>query len=177
MKLFGFLLITAGFIGSTTVAVLDKEMVVWAHFIPLLLVGVIGVIIVRVITHKHSRGEEKLGTNIEAIKTSLNSVVKKIDQLNSEKEGIGVYDFHGKIDELFVDDLDAFVNARESISHLYGVQNYADLMSHFAAGERYLNRCWSASADGYIDEVLTYVEKAATQFDITLDHFNKLQPA
>ena len=37
-------------------------------------------------------------------------------------------------------------------------------MSSFAAAERYLNRCWSASADGYVDEVHAYLEHAAAQF-------------
>jgi hypothetical protein len=41
-------------------------------------------------------------------------------------------------------------------------------MSHFAGGERYLNRVWSASADGYIDEVNAYLTKAHEQFDIAL---------
>ena len=45
-------------------------------------------------------------------------------------------------------------------------------MSSFAAGERYLNRVWSASADGYIDEVNTYIEKAREQF---VDSLNKIQ--
>ncbi len=46
----------------------------------------------------------------------------------------------------------------------YGLQAYADIMSSFAAAERYLNRCWSASADGYVDEVHTYLDRAAAQF-------------
>ena len=37
-------------------------------------------------------------------------------------------------------------------------------MSNFAAGERYINRVWSASADGYDHEARTYLEKAANQF-------------
>ncbi len=64
-----------------------------------------------------------------------------------------------RIDELFPGDLNTFVEARETIPHVYGLQAYADVMSHFAAGERYLNRVWSASADGYVDEVRTYLEE------------------
>jgi hypothetical protein len=29
---------------------------------------------------------------------------------------------------------------------------YAELMDRFAAGERQINRAWSAAADGYLDE-------------------------
>ena len=70
-----------------------------------------------------------------------------------------------KIDELFLEDLNNFVEARESISHAYSVQAYADVMSHFAAGDRYLNRVWCASADGYVDEVNEYLEKSLEQFE------------
>jgi hypothetical protein len=48
--------------------------------------------------------------------------------------------------------------------HLFGMQTYADIMSHFAAGERYINRVWSSSADGYDAEAETYLHKAAEQF-------------
>ena len=36
----------------------------------------------------------------------------------------------------------------------FGMTAYAEVMSRFAAGERLLNRAWSASADGYLDEVV-----------------------
>ncbi|MGB5626604.1 MAG: hypothetical protein WBM61_12775, partial [Woeseiaceae bacterium] len=44
------------------------------------------------------------------------------------------------------------------------LQTYADIMSSFAAGERYINRVWSASADGYDEEATAYLKKAAAQF-------------
>jgi hypothetical protein len=65
------------------------------------------------------------------------------------------------------------VDARESIAHRHGLAVYGEIMSSFAAGERYLNRVWSASADGYIDEVNTYIEKAREQFAESLDKINK----
>jgi hypothetical protein len=40
----------------------------------------------------------------------------------------------------------------------------ADIMSEFAAGERYINRVWSASADGYDGEATSYLNRAAEQF-------------
>ncbi len=80
----------------------------------------------------------------------------------------------GRIDELFSNDLAIFVQARESISHLYGLQAYADIMSYFASGERYLNRIWSASADGYIDEVNIYLDKAQQQFADALAKVRRL---
>ena len=52
---------------------------------------------------------------------------------------------------------------------------YGEVMTDFAAAERYLNRVWSASADGYIDEVNEYLEKASNQFAACLDKTNKLK--
>jgi len=50
------------------------------------------------------------------------------------------------------------------MQHAFGLQAYADIMSAFAAGERYINRVWTASADGYVDEVMSYLDKAQRQF-------------
>ena len=70
----------------------------------------------------------------------------------------------GSYGACFFKALRRFAEARESMVHLFGLQTYADIMSSFAAGERYINRVWSASADGYDEEAATYLEKAATQF-------------
>ena len=48
-------------------------------------------------------------------------------------------------------------------------------MSCFAAGERYLNRVWSASAGGYIDEVNAYLDKAQEQFADSLEKIQQLK--
>ncbi|MHC4690191.1 MAG: hypothetical protein ACYS5F_11230 [Planctomycetota bacterium] len=105
---------------------------------------------------------------LQIIEKSLDNIVQNITRLNEEKLSIDTYDMRHKIDELFIEDLNTFVEARQSIVHAHGLNTYAEVMSDFAAGERYLNRVWSASADGYIDEVNTYLEKAKIQFVETL---------
>ena len=175
MKLFGFILLSLGFICSALVAVVDKETVNWALFIPAMAVGVIGVVILRVSIKKHKKGAGKVGADIKNIEKSLTNIVQNMTTFSIDKKNINVYDIHGKIDELFMNDIETFLEARESIIHQYTMQSYADLMNHFAAGERYLNRSWSASADGYVDESNTYIEKALEQFSIAKDHFIQLQ--
>jgi hypothetical protein len=174
MKYLGYLLLVIGFISAALVGTYDREIINWYYFVPCAVIGVVGVVVLRVTTHKATKGEGKLDSDIKLIETSLGSLVQKIDRFNSEKETIGVYDIHDKIDELFIEDINTFVNARKSIIHRYDINSYADLMNHFAAGERYLNRSWSASADGYVDEAYTYIAKAAEQFDITKQHFDQL---
>ena len=164
MKRAGLLLIWLVFLAASLVAVLEALTLNWGYYVPLLLLGFIGVAIVRIGTKQHAESAERVSANIETIHRSLESVVTKVKQLNKDKENINTYDMRHKIDETLLGDLDDFVEARETIGTKYGLQHYADVMSHFAAGERYLNRVWSSSADGYIDEVNTYMDKAEEQF-------------
>jgi len=177
MKKLGFLMITVGFLGGALAAVIDQEKVPWDYFSGGLAVGIVGVVLVRIGRRRASTAESKLAENIESIEMALSSIVGNITQLNDEEQTINTYDVRHKIDELFLEDLTSFVNARQTIVHLYGLSTYGDVMSCFAAGERYLNRVWSASADGYIDEVSTYIDKAREQFVDSLERIRQLKAA
>ena len=52
---------------------------------------------------------------------------------------------------------------------------YARVMNPFSAGERYLNRVWSASTDGYIDDAHRHMAKARDQFTEALDAYRELR--
>jgi len=174
MNKIGYLMITVGFLAGALAATVDKENVQWAYFAVALAVGIVGVGLVRFGAHREKRVEGKLASDIESIEASLKRIVENITGLNAEKSSINTYDVRHRIDELFPEDLDTFVGARESIAHSHGLAAYADVMSSFAAGERYLNRVWSASTDGYIDEVGAYLEKARAQFAESLDKIHRL---
>ena len=163
MKWLGFIMVTVGFIAAALAAVVDENTVRWLWYIPALGLGVAGVATIRVVDVRRSKTEHHVTANIEMVQTSLARIADNINRLNSDKHSINTYDMRHRIDELFLEDLAMFVDARESIAHRYGLRAYADVMSCFAAGERYLNRVWSASADGYIDEVNAYLDKAQAQ--------------
>ena len=167
-------MIVIGFIAGALLSVVDELEVQWGFFVCALIVGAIGVVLVQSGKRQHTKSEEKLTSNIQNIQASLSRIAENITQLNAAKDSINTYDMRDRIDELFSDDLAVFVQARESISHLYGLQAYADIMSYFASGERYLNRIWSASADGYIDEVNIYLDKAQQQFADALAKVRRL---
>lgn len=175
MKIIGYLLIVAGFLGGALTTVLETEQVYWEGFVVGVIAGVAGVVIVRLVTRQAARQEDTLAANIQNIRESLARVVENITALNREKESVNPYDFRHRIDELFPEDLTIFVDARESIGHVYGLQAYADVMSIFSSGERHLNRVWSASADGYIHECHTYIDKACAQFAAALEQLNVLE--
>ncbi len=175
MKKIGYLLITVGFLGGAILSVSDELVIVsWSWFIFAMLAGAGGVVAVRLSTSRASRSEGVMEANLQGVVSSLENVARNISQLNQEKDSLNVYELRHRIDALFPADLDTFAESREVIAQAHGLQAYADVMSIFAAGERYLNRVWSASADGYIDECHTYLEKAQVQFTETLEKLNSL---
>jgi len=174
MQRLGSLMIAAGFLAGSLAAIVDKENVRWCYFAVALGVGAAGIVLVRVGGHRIRRSEGKLAAGVQALEASLSRIVENINQLNAQKDSIDTYDARHRIDALFAEDLAAFVNKRESIAYVHGLSAYAEVMSCFAAGERYLNRVWSASADGYIDEVNAYLDKAQAQFAESLDKVRRL---
>lgn len=175
MKKLGYAMVTLGFLAGALAAIADKEAVRWGYFAGSLAVGVTGIVLVRTGHARLSLAEEKLTSNMQATEDSLARIVENIKQLNAQKRSIDTYDVRHRIDELFTDDVTRFVEARESIAQVHGLRAYADVMSYFAAGERYLNRVWSASADGYVDEVNDYLDKAQAQFVESLERIRQLK--
>jgi len=177
MKGLGYAVITAGFLVASYFAVQSPEGVPATPFVIGLGVGILGVVLVRLALRQEATHEERLASNIETIEASLVSLVDKAEALEREKGEIDVYELRHVIDDRFPVDLDAFVQARESIAHSFGLQAYADVMSPFAAGERHLNRVWSASTDGYVDEAHTYIGLARQELEHALEVFRKVKEA
>ncbi len=176
MRKIGYVMITVGFLAGALAATVHKENVRWGSFALAMALGAAGVAMARLGRRRESRVEGKLTSDIQSIEASLKRIVENVTRLNAQKSSINTYDVRLRIDELFPEDLTVFVEARESIAHSHGLATYADVMSSFAAGERYLNRVWSASSDGYVDEVNAYLEKAQTQFAESLDKIHRLKP-
>ena len=168
-------MVTIGFIIASLAAVVDEDMVKWLWYVPALALGIAGVVVIRTHVARRTKADHHVAANIETIEASLGRIAANIDRLNADKHAIDTYDVRHRIDELFADDLETFVDARQSIAHRHGLAAYAEVMTAFAAGERYLNRVWSASADGYIDEVHEYLAKAKDQFAETLALLHRLQ--
>ena len=178
MRAFSMILFAAGFLASALVAVmhadaegLERHTVNWMHYSLAFVVGVAGVIGLRSTAAGNDTGEEKLDGDLETLHTSLTNIVNRLTALHADSETISVYDVHRRIDDEFVNDLGAFVEARESMIPRFGLQPYADIMSLFAGGERLLNRTWSASADGYVDEVWSCLSDAEQQMKTALELF------
>ena len=194
MRTIGLLLIIAGCAGASLVAVMNPPGIVpveggggaltavlqdarvpWAYFLPLLGLGAVGVVLVRVTMRREATDETRMEANFGELDTRLRTIAERIAKLDADKDDIDVYDLPARIDEQFPREILAFAEARQSIAHAWGARAYADVMSHFAAAERYLNRVWSTAADGYIDEAHTYIGRSREQFAEALARFEALR--
>jgi len=164
IKTLSLLLIMASFLAGAFISVLDPTQVNWVWFVPVLAVGVVALFIYRKAHHVEAKSSHRLSGNLQILQTSLANILHNLETINKDSASLPVYEARFEIDRLLREDLNNFANARESMKHIFGLQNYADVMSAFAAGERYINRVWSASTDGYVDEVRSYLERATQQF-------------
>jgi len=166
MKTLGYLLLTVGFLAGAGIATqTDDNRVDWTWFVPAAAVGAIGVGLAQYAIRQQSKNAIVEGGGLRPVVEALDAIVTNIEILDREKDAMNPYDVHGRIDELFILDLAGFVDHRKRIGDIHGLQSYAEIMNEFAAGERYLNRVWSASVDGYVDEVREYIGKARSQFE------------
>jgi len=123
-------------------------------------ISALGVFLIRSSDSGAATEVEKVDTDLNILESSLQRVLNNLAQMIGQKDDIFVYDVHGKIDADLSGDMYDFAEARESIMHGIGMHEYAMVMDNFARGERSLNRAWSASADGYVDEVWLCMEKS-----------------
>lgn len=163
MKNIGYILLAAGFLGGAFATSLDVQNVDWTIFVLAAIGAVLGLILVRRESSSLARSDSVLELNRSELSESIHNIVQDLEGLTADESMQGD-DLRERIDLKLRSDLRRFADARESMVHLFGLQTYADIMSNFAAGERYINRVWSASADGYNHEATTYLEKAANQF-------------
>ena len=174
MKKLGYLLVFVGFIAASLVSVTDVLQVNWVHFIIFLIISIIGIFLIRGSEKKEIMHEETLSRNMKAIEESLERIVDDVKLIRSEIDPKKPQDVHQRIDERLPDHLETFIESRKTIGHVHGLQAYGHVMNYFATAERYLNRVWSASTDGYIDEVTEYMEKSERQFEEALTALREL---
>lgn len=169
----GYLLLIVGFLVAAYSTALDTQATHWLLFVPAAVVGTAGVLLLKRQQRGASRTEAVLIANRTDLGDSLNNIVTALDELMAAGD-VPVGRLREEIDRRLRDDLRRFADAREGMVHLFGLQAYADIMSDFAAGERYVNRVWSASADGYEGEARRYLRRAADRFRNARERFRSL---
>lgn len=164
MKSIGYLLLAGGFLAAAYSTALDTQRIDWMLFVPMAIAAILGVWIVKKQSRGHARSEHVLTASRAELHEALGNIIRDLGKILGDAESITTVELRNTIDARLRNDLRRFADARESLIHLYGLQTYADIMSDFATGERYVNRVWSAAADDYQAEASAYLHKALARF-------------
>ena len=163
MKKLAYVLLIGGFLYGAYVAALDETIIDWPLFTIAAVAAIAGVILAKRADSAAATSGEVLEMNRNELNESIANIVRDLGEVTNGDMPTGE-PLRDWIDGKLRNDLRRFAEARESMVHLYGLQMYADIMSEFAAGERYVNRVWSSAADGYDEESHRYLQRASDQF-------------
>ena len=115
-------------------------------------VGLVGVALLRSTSKLAEQEKGRVAEELETIKTSLAKLNQNVLTLGKEiasKSPTGIVSY---IDQECAPAFSDFAEARNALIQQFGMQPYAEIMTQFASAERFVNRTWSAAADGYLGE-------------------------
>jgi len=156
----GQLALWTGFLIGALVTVAKLEIeedpwstIVWLQYGGAIVVGVTGIGLLRSDRAARRRESAESSAGMEAVRCALETAASKVSGLADRLDSVSCEEVLEWIDTECAPQLDEFADGRMVISNRFGTKTYAAVMTEFASGERYLNRAWSAAADGYVDEV------------------------
>lgn len=164
-KAIGSVLLAVGFLTGAYVTVAHVATVDWMHYGVCAGLMFVGLVLIRTSGRDDEAATARHDENLGVLDEALGSLITKVAAFNAIEADRELLGLHHRIDAELMTDLNTFVEARESMIPRLGMQAYADIMSPFATGERLLNRAWSASADGYVDEVRLCVKDALAEIE------------
>jgi hypothetical protein len=172
----GHLLLWGGFLCGAFLTVRSTEApdspwstICWPAYCVALLVAVAGVFLLRSTKRTARLGSEKHVDDVEEMAAALERLLQQLQDWQTEQGKLSVHDAHRQIDNRLTDDLALFSELRESLIDAFGLQQYARIMTEFALAERAINRMWSASADGYVDEVNSCLKRAGAHLEAAIE--------
>lgn len=136
------------------------NLIQWPWYLISVGVAVAGVVLLYASKSSEGQKSEKTKANLEEIKSSLDRLIVNIGTFRKSMQKMPPSHMTKHIDDVLAEDFRIFADGRDSITAEHGLPVFAEVMSQFAAGERAVNRAWSAAADGYIDEAETCIERA-----------------
>ncbi len=134
----------------------------WHTFFPGLFIAVAGAGLLGMPQKMEHRDEEGISKKLDPAKCmeTVIGIIKEIDFAKMNPKTI-----QEKIEDIQLNNLVPFAEARHEFQHDYGIVNFADFFSDFATGERNVNRAWSALVDGYLEETKESLMKGFASFE------------
>lgn len=180
MAILGQILLWFGFLGGSLACVLRLEneddkwsTIPWGMYAAGTAIGIVGVVLIRIDKASRSAASADSESDFETVRDSLQAVAQRIAGLHDKLDEMTCEDVLKFIDEQCVPPCADFADGRQVLVNRFGTALFAAVMTEFASGERYMNRAWSASADGYVDEVEKCVQYARTFFEAAVNTLNE----
>jgi hypothetical protein len=166
MRFLGHSLLWIGFLAASFASLCRLEQdgskwstIPWVWYAVWIGVGVVGVFLLRRANRHAATDDAKTDAEYSVIERSLETVAAIVERLCQTHEHVPAHVLRC-IDDECIEPLADFADARQALVKRFGLTVYADVMTEFASAERYLNRSWSAAADGYVDEIATSLDRA-----------------
>lgn len=175
MNVLGQILLWGGFLSGSLATVLNLEVkpqdngavnewsawatIPWPWYLASVTVCIIGIVLLRIGKKSAAESSHESTASLAEIRASLVNLINHTEQLRGQMDEMAPSEMTAFIDDVLAPDFYTFAEGRNAITAEMGLQKFADVMTHFSAGERAINRAWSASADGYIEEATTCVER------------------
>ncbi len=133
--------------------------------------GVVGIGMIRY--SRIRRGEERLARtdSLPDLRRRMGELVSGLTALNDNVASWRPEQILAFIDRECSMSFNEFADHRLALSDHFGVKVYAQIMTEVASAERFVNRAWSAAADGYVDEVATSVKRAHAHLQLAAQQF------
>lgn len=171
MRRIGLVCLWSGVLGGAFVSVRHVEHIEWGLYAAAAALAIAGVVILRRTAGAAAFGAARVRQDVSTLRGHLETILAGLQDILDRRNEGSVYDVRDRIDAALAEPLGAFADRRETLIAAHGLEVYADVMTRFAGAERLVNRAWSASADGYIDEVWPCLERAAELMHEAKDRF------
>ncbi len=119
--------------------------------------------------------DESSEGNVETLRRTISNLVVNAAEIQKMQDKLPPSQILQNIDDRCAVDFQEFADNRKSLIVAHDLNVYAEVMTQFAAGERAMNRAWSASADGYVDEVRDCLSRSHEHLLATQELLEKLK--
>lgn len=142
----------------------------WAVVVGGILILCAGIAWARIAQGKRASEGTTAGSDraIEVMKSALASAQARTRSLRERAQSTALDQVASECEAIVRDCVEAVAAQQESLSRIYGFAGYAQVMTPFAAAERWLNRAWSAASDTHRPEVLASLDRALEHIEEAL---------
>lgn len=110
---------------------------------------------------------------------ALAAIQPKLASIQQQLEGLPMDETAPEartlLDTIQAELIEPVVDGRGQLVARHGVGSFAEYFGPFSAGERLLNRCWSALTDGHPPTARAALSRAIQQFDAAMVAWNRVE--